>query len=433
MIIALWAFSFLLMILVTLFLHEIGHLVVSRMTGTKASSFQIGAGPRLITMRSGRTRVRITDGTANLKPDQDELRAGDIIRAYVRREQEGDEYTATAVFRDDAVPFSEDGRTELLRNSRSRMQIKGRIEEITPKGMVVADMEWSLRAFPVMAGVVLNDDPRRRAPEAYNALPWRKQAAITLAGPMANIMTAVIALAMVATFPMGGPNVNTLEVMEVQAGSPAETSGILPGDRILRIGNIIHPPPDELRRQIQEAARSEETVGIGLLRGSESINLEVRPDKGMERIGIRLEYVAMAAPDYPMDPEHVMRRILNMGERYIQTLRSLAREAMDPDTRSRVATGPVTGSYEILRTTQHAGVGGWLIFLATLNLGVAAFNLLPIPPHDGYRVIAEGIQAAQKGKPVSRAVEAVMFIGGTAAVASVTVYLIINDISRLLR
>lgn len=432
MIITLWAFSFLLMVLVTLAVHELGHLVVSRMTGTRASSFQIGAGPRLITLRSGRTPVRITDGTLNLKPDQPGLRVGDIIRAYIFREQEDEGYTASAVFRDDRSPFDDESRIELLRNSRRRMQIKGRIEEITPDRMVVADMEWSLRAFPVMAGVVLNDDPHRRAREAYNALPWRKQAAITLAGPLANVLTAVTALSMVATFPMGGPNVRTLEVTEVQPGSPAQEAGILAGDRIVRVGNIIHPPTEELRMQIREGAREGKTVGIGLIRGNESINLQVRPDPAMERIGIRLEYVDMAAPDYPMDPEHVMRRILNMGERYIQTLSELAREAVDPETRSRVASGPVTGSYEILRTTQHAGVGGWLIFLATLNLGIAACNLLPIPPQDGYRIIAEGIQAARKGKPVSQAVEAAMFIGGTAAVAMVTVYLIFNDISRLL-
>lgn len=432
MILALWAFSFLLMLLVTMFVHELGHLIVSRMTGTMASSFQIGAGPRLLTLRSGRTRLRLTPRTANLKPGQPEIRRGDIVRAYIAREAGTGGYAATAIFRDDKAPFGDGCEGELMRNARSRMQVRGRVEEITPDRVTVAGMEWSLRAFPVMAGVVLNDDPRRRDPRAYNALPWGKQAAITLAGPLANVLTAVVALCMVATFPMGGPNVPTLEVTEVLDGSPAESAGVRPGDLIVRVGNIIHPPTQELKRQIVEAARQREAVGIGILRGSESINLEVRPDPGVERIGIRMEYVAVAAPDYPMDLEHVVRRMLNMGERYIQTLGELAREASSPETRSRAAPGPVTGSYEILRTTQHAGVGGWLIFLATLNLGIAACNLIPIPPQDGYRLIAEGVQAARKGKPVSQHLEAAMFIGGTAVVAFVTIYLLVNDISRML-
>ena len=432
MIMILWALSFLFMLLLTMVIHEMGHLVVSRMTRTKASSFQIGGGPRLLTLHTGRTPVLITPETINLKQDQPSLREGDMVRAYIFRDQPDEQYQASAVFRDDKSPFSDESRPYLLRNSRSRMQIRGRLREITPGQMVVADMEWSLRAIPVLAGVILNDDPRREAPEAYNALPWRKQAAITLAGPFANVAAALTALIMVATFPMGGIHANTWQVMEVQRGSPAATAGIQTGDQIVRTGNLIHPSMAELRKEITEAARNGSPLGIGVLRGGRSIDLQVKPDPAVDRIGVRLEYLTTTVPDYPMDLEHVARRIVSMGERYASTLWRLAKESSNPETRNSVVAGPVTGSYQILRTTQYAGISGWLIFLATLNLGVAACNLLPIPPQDGYRIIAEGVQAARKGKPVSQGVEAAMFIGGTAIIAFLTAYIIVNDIIRLM-
>ena len=432
MIMVLWALSFLFMLLLTLVIHELGHLVVSRMTRTKASSFQIGAGPRLVTLHTGRTLVKITGETLNLKPDQPELQAGDMIRAYIYRKEPDEHYTANAIFRDDKSPIGDESWRDLLDNSRDMMQIKGRLRELTPGQMVVADMEWSLRALPILAGVILNDDPRKAAPEAYNTLPWRKQAAITLAGPLANIAAALTALIMVATFPMGGTHANTWQITEVQQGSPAEAAGIQTGDQIVRVGNLIYPSMAELRKEITKAARNGAPVGIGLLRGDQSIDLQVMPGQNVERIGVRLEYLTTIVPDYPMDLEHVARRIISMGERYTSTLWRLAREASNPETRNSVAAGPVRGSYEILRTTQYAGISGWLIFLATLNLGVAACNMLPIPPQDGYRIIAEGVQAARKGKPINQGVEAAIFIGGTAAVAFLTMYLIVNDISRLL-
>ncbi len=50
-----WMFLFAMGILVSVFLHELGHFVTARMTGMKATQFFLGFGPRLWSFRKGET------------------------------------------------------------------------------------------------------------------------------------------------------------------------------------------------------------------------------------------------------------------------------------------------------------------------------------------------------------------------------------------
>jgi membrane-associated protease RseP (regulator of RpoE activity) len=54
-----WMLLFALGILVSVFLHEIGHFVTARMTGMKATQFFIGFGPRLFSFRRGETEYGV--------------------------------------------------------------------------------------------------------------------------------------------------------------------------------------------------------------------------------------------------------------------------------------------------------------------------------------------------------------------------------------
>ena len=82
---------------------------------------------------------------------------------------------------------------------------------------------------------------------------------------------------------------------------------------------------------------------------------------------------------------------------------------------------------------ERTGLRGWLVILATLNLGLAATNLLPMPPQDGYRIITEGIQALRKGKPVNPKVEKAIFVGGITIILAASMYLILTDVLKMLQ
>ncbi len=83
-----WWFVFVIGLLISVILHELGHFLTARWTGMKATQFFIGFGPRLWSMRRGETEygvrvlplgafVRIV-GMSNL----DEVEPGDESRTY---------------------------------------------------------------------------------------------------------------------------------------------------------------------------------------------------------------------------------------------------------------------------------------------------------------------------------------------------------------
>jgi membrane-associated protease RseP (regulator of RpoE activity) len=54
-----WAFAFVVLLLVCVCLHEVGHFVTARMTGMKATQFFLFMGPRLFSFRRGETEYGI--------------------------------------------------------------------------------------------------------------------------------------------------------------------------------------------------------------------------------------------------------------------------------------------------------------------------------------------------------------------------------------
>ena len=54
-----WWFVFVVGVLISIFLHELGHFVTARWTGMKATQFFVGFGPRLWSFRRGETEYGV--------------------------------------------------------------------------------------------------------------------------------------------------------------------------------------------------------------------------------------------------------------------------------------------------------------------------------------------------------------------------------------
>ena len=271
------------------------------------------------------------------------------------------------------------------------MRLTGRIKKIEPERLVLADMAWALKAMPLVAGVTIAEDPGRTMPEAYNMQPWRRQAAITLAGSAANILLAITALAIAATFFIASGSEYAWTTTWVEPSGPAEKAGIRPGDRLVRVRNLVHPTPIELRQQIDNSAEEGSTVSIGMLRENAILDFRVKPELGTWKIGIEVQLREWPRAEPRMNPRAIGMRMATMAKTYTRAVGNIFSERMwNQDSPGEMVSGPVMGPYQIGHTMERTGLRGWLIILATLNLGLAATNLLPMPPQDGYRIIAEG-------------------------------------------
>ena len=418
----LYMLSIITMVLISMAIHEMGHLVTARMARAKVNRFQIGIGWNIATLYSGKTWVRTTPETE--MPTGSPLRPGDVVCVYVEREPGHREYTALAV-----MPGTGSGATP--EEFRDLIQLPGRVRQTDPGGIVLADMAWSLRAIPILAGINIIEDPRRQDPQAHNVIPWSKQVAITLAGPLANIAITAASLALAASLTFPGTPQGTWAVVGLEPGGTGMRAGMEPGDRILRAGDTIYPTPEETGREIGRAAARGKSTTLGIERNGRLMDLRVRMRPGERRAGVRLELRETLRTERPMNPTAVAERVWSLWARYTGTVLDTFRWNKGGETGNRTAlSGPITSSYQMAHTVNRTGLTGWLMILATLNLLLAACNLIPMPPQDGYRILAESIQALRKGKPVHPKVELAMFIGGIACIVSGTAYLLTLDILR---
>ena len=425
-----YASSLIPMLLITLVVHELGHLCTARLSRVKPSRFQIGVGWKIATWYSGRSRYDLTAGTTALPAEgEGKLLPGNLVTIYATRRKGENHYAAGAVIRNSRNPHADRTQEQLQGLAGTHVRFTGRIREVHPDHLMVADMAWSLRAIPLAAGVVFPEDPSSRMPEAYNVARWRRKMAITTAGAAANILTVAVILVTVALLPLGQNQARLWEVTGVEPAGAASRAGLMRGDQLVRATNTIYPTPEEIAQETRRSAETGRPLSLGVARKGEILDLQVRPGSG--ELGMEIKPRRGLGGGGGPDPKTTGSRVMAVTGSYSNAVGSMIQKLLDGDERRNVVSGPVAGIYQTANAVERAGVRGWLVALATLNLAVAATSMVPLPPQDGYRIIAESIQALRKGKPINPKIERATLVGGISIIAGITAYLITMDILRM--
>jgi regulator of sigma E protease len=189
--------SFLFVLGVLVFIHELGHFILARWNGVRVITFSLGFGPKILKVQRGDTEYCIS---------------------------------------------------------------------IIPLG-----------GYVKMAGENPEDAPTGRDDEFLAKTKWQRFQ-ILIAGPLMNIVLAVVLLAVVL---MQGADVlafldRPAAVGLVQPGSPAERAGIQPGDVITQFGTADIRTWEHLDMAV--AGRPEREVDVVVLRNGTEQRLKVRPD-----------------------------------------------------------------------------------------------------------------------------------------------------------
>jgi regulator of sigma E protease len=149
---------------------------------------------------------------------------------------------------------------------------------------------WRLCALPLGGyvkmsgedGTARDSDGQRRAMTTDERLhsfyhrPLRQRVAIVLAGPLANLVFAVLVVGLLTM--SFGRSVVSPEVASVAPGSPAEVAGLQPGDRILAVAEAPVASFEEFRDQA--GALGNGPVALTVLRDGASVELAMGADDG---------------------------------------------------------------------------------------------------------------------------------------------------------
>lgn len=278
-------------------------------------------------------------------------------------------------------------------------------------------------------------DPAERA-QSFPAKSVGRRAATVVAGPVANFILAIVIFAGVAFIsgrPVGDPVVS-----EVRAGTPAATSGILAGDRIVSLDDTKVTYFNDILEYV--STRAEVPIRVGV-----------------ERAGAPLEFTVTPALVTQTDPfgNEVQTPLMGLvaskesADFRVENLSAVEALKFGVDQTwffthhtvsfiSGIVTGH-SGAEQIGGPIRIAGISSQvatlgfaavLILAAQLSISIGLLNLLPIPMLDGGHLMFYGFEAL-RGKPLSERVQDVGFRIGIVLVLSLMIFAMWNDISWL--
>ncbi len=390
-------------LLISVALHECGHMIPAKKFGVYVPEFAVGFGPQIFGLKKGETTYS--------------LRAI-LLGGYVRL------VGMFAPARDGVKTRNRRGKLTLAQEAR-----EASMEEI-PEG-------YGSRAFYLLHPV--------------------QKIIVMISGPLVNLFLSILFLS-IALVGIGIPKASlTLSEVPQQlttqgatVDAPAYAAGIRAGDRITGVNGSAVTSWEQMRQNI---AGSQGSIDIDYLRNGQLFHVNVDP----LRLGDNVSIGVIAGTEYQAASVGTVASAI--GETFTGTVSVVARLPIALwDVGRSIFTGAprdsggvmsVVGIGRIAADATSSDVtassGGWLrsaalllSILASLNMALFVFNLLPFPPLDGghivpaiYEWIRRGF-ARVRGREVPPPVDTarlmpLTYTMGTILVA-MTVLLMIADI-----
>lgn len=364
---------FLVGLMVSIALHEMGHLIPAKLFGVKVSEYFVGFGSTLWSRQRGETTYGIKafplGGYVRLVGM---VPPGDVVKPVTSR----------------------GWRRDLIDDARAASELE------------------------------IGDDRER----AFYRLAWWKKAIVMFGGPFVNLVIALVLFTVV--FSGIGAYAQTLTVRDTVAcvppagtvecapgdpESPAVAAGLQPGDTFVSVDGVEATSWEQVADYVSQ--RPGETLDMTVMRDGALVNLTLTPaarerasadgSDGANTVGymgvfsqtervhepitsgarVTGEYLATTAGvivDLPKQLWHVSRATLGLEERSQESVMGLVGVG-------RVA-GEVGGNTADGVSTLDK-VAQMLLLLGGLNLALFAFNMIPLVPLDGGHIASAFWQA----------------------------------------
>ncbi len=385
---------FLVMLSVLVVLHEYGHFLLARRNGVRVNDFAVGFGPTLLKWTSPRSG---TNYRINVLP----------IGGYCAMQ-------------------GEDGKTSEAEQQRA-FRDEQQERSVSALAGGVAVLERPATAVAVSPG---GASPNAGASDNFQAKSATARLAIVVAGPVANFIVTLVLLFFVAlAFGVPQERLSTT-VGPLENGYPAQRAGLRPGDEIRSVNGAAVTDGDQLVGRIHGSLGKPLTIGYE--RHGVPATVRVTPRSGMvdgKTVGL-IGYSPMRSYHRVGPVAAVSSAFSQFGQMMAATVEGLAALIMHPVKAGSQVQG-VIGLARVSATMQDFGWGIYLQLAATISLSLGILNLIPFPALDGGRaafIVAEMF----RGKPVDPEKEALVHLGGFAALMAVMIFVAYHDISNIL-
>jgi regulator of sigma E protease len=428
---AIWVFV--ISLIVAIMLHEAGHFFTARRFGMRADRFFLGFGPTLWSTQRGETEYGVKA-----------LPLGGFVR--IRGMSELDERmpsVAEAVFDQAAVESDRShvpvgvgggpaaGTEELpeatwhrlateLRQRGTPTDVTDRIVERTrsqlARGTSLTEARTAVNEAidaEVAPTAEVGDlgHRLRRGDEGrfFGERPAWQRAIVLVAGSAVHFLIAIVLLLGLFLFTATQFVGVSPEVSDVLEGSPAAAAGLQPGDEVVAVEGVRSDDYDVLRDLIR--SRPEQPTELLVVRDGAEVALTVTPDLAEDPVtGEEIGQVGFVPTEIVerMPPGEAVRAAFTGPVGFVtqveQTFLAIGR-VFGPDGLAGLfaqATGgaerdlegavSLVGAAGIAGQAAAFGIGTLLLLVASINVFIGIFNLLPLPPLDGGHLAVLGIE-----------------------------------------
>jgi regulator of sigma E protease len=408
-----------------LLIHELAHFIFAKLAGVRVEEFGFGFPPRLLGLWRGKGYLRIGGMRVEIPRAfrlPTELEEDACIEAVSRRRDDGS-YVLEHVT---VLDGDADGLTPKREQVSGGFRLRGPVTELEPGTL------YSLNLLPMGAFVRMTGEEDPSDPRSLAAQPKRWRAAVMAAGPIVNLVAALLLL--VGAYTSGFPTSWQVKVTQVESGTPAERAGLESGDLIVAAGGeLIDEGLAELRSLIRDAPG--ETVELRVERDGAPMSLTATPDR---RDGHGFLGIVMAPwPDQDGLQRYSLPRAVgaSLGDLVFIAKRTLQLPLMliQGDVSSQEARPTsVVGISQIMTFSLQQSIEWRLAFPALqtaslISLALGLTNLLPLPALDGGRILFVLIEIV-RGRRVPPEREAVIHFIGMMILVGLMLLVMLQDV-----
>ncbi len=448
--------SFIPMLLLLVVVHELGHFWSAKAFGVKVLEFGVGYPPRAFGIFTGRTETLLADTTVCLNGSLPALKPGDVVRVlsgetddgrlvarYVEiRSRDSKEGLAGSIGR--FVGFGGGRKDEGQRDQPQRrledvesdefLRHEGKVREVHGDRIVLADMIYSFNWLPLGGFVRLSGENNPAAPQSLARRGVGQRAIVLAAGSAMNALFPIVAFAIMAMVPHTELVGGTAQITAVAPDSPAAAAGLMPGDKVLSVGEGSLNEPGRLPQEVRLSAGSE--MAWMIERNGQNhmvyVTPRVDPPAGQGAVGIGYEIVDQQS-ERRTEPPWVALRVGVTDTWDMLTLIGREVRGWFGGGRGPEFSGPIGIAQITGEVTQRGGFQGWMVVTILLSINLAVLNILPIPMLDGGRLLFVGIEWVRGGKRVPSDKEGLVHLIGFVAMIALVIAISANDIIRLVR
>ncbi|MCR4428876.1 MAG: RIP metalloprotease RseP [Caldiserica bacterium] len=264
---------------------------------------------------------------------------------------------------------------------------------------------YRLNLIPILAYVkVKGMEPGDQSPDGFNAQRIGKRFLILFGGPLSNMVLALLLFILLFSLaPMP-----TTTIGQIIENSPAEASGLLPGDQILAIGGKSVNSWEDITLTINQS-QGGSPLAFEIQREGKTLEITATPTFLTEEKRFIVGIIPALRKRGFL--EAIGSAFYYFGNMFLLIFQSLGMLFSGKVSLSDFS-GPV-GIVQITAQQAQAGIMNLLGITGVLSMALGVFNLIPFPALDGGHIlflVIEGIRKKKINPKVYATVNAIGFI-----------------------